>query len=259
MSFKCPYCKEDFFSDININEINDILSSITNIKESLFGIKKQIENIINNDINRNNQKNDLVSQLKNIIIILDNSINKNDNNIETLKNTINIFNSNFKKKDSRDDVKIFNIKGNDDWKKYITNFLLNNNTIFGNDIYNNILTKAALVGVNGTFWAYTANFNLSPYNFEVLKKKFENGMDKNKEIILGDNKYKIIDFKKDFSIDLEEGECGGTIAKTNIGFIFGFYNSKVYFKMNGIAKKQNLEICNKVVENLALKLKSMNY
>lgn len=258
-SFQCPYCKEDFFSDLNANEINNVLSSITNINESLLGIKKQIENIIKNDINRNNQNNDLASQLKNITIILDNSINKNDNNSETLRNTIEILNAGSHFKDSRDDVKIFKIKGNDDWKKYITNFLLNNNTIFGNDIYNNILTKAALVGVNGRFWAYTSNFHMDPFYFEFLKKIFENGMDKKKEVILGDNKFKIVDFKKDFSIDLEEGECGGTIAKTKIGFIFGFYNSKVYYRMNGEAKKQNLELCNKVVENLALRLKSLNY
>ncbi len=258
-SFQCPHCKEDVFSDLNANEINNVLSSITNINESLLGIKKQIENIIKNDINRNNQNNDLASQLKNITIILDNSINENDNNSETLRNTIKILNVGRPFKDSRDDVKLFNIKGNDDWKTYITNFLMNNNTIFGNDIYNNILTKAALVGVGGGFWAYTSNFHISPYNFEVLKKIFENGMDKKKEVFLGDNKFKIVDFKKDFSIDLEEGECGGTIAKSKIGFIFGFYNSKVYYKINGKEKKQNLELCNKVVENLALELKSLNY
>jgi len=258
-SFQCPHCKEDLFSDLNPNEINNVLSSITNINESLLGIKKQIENIIKNDINRNNQNNDLASQLKNITIILDNSINENNNNSETLRNTIKILNVGRPFKNSGDYAKIFNIKGNDDWKAYITNFLMNNNTIFGNDIYNNILTKAALVGVGGGFWAYTSNFHMSPYNFEVLKKIFENGMDKKKEVFLGDNKFKIVDFKKDFSIDLEEGECGGTIAKSKIGFIFGFYNSKVYYKINGKEKKQNLELCNKVVENLALKLKSVNY
>ena len=81
---------------------------------------------------------------------------------------------------------------------------------------------------------------------------------KKKEVLLGDNKFKIVDFKKDFSIDLEEGECGGSIAKSKTGFIFGFYNSKVYYKINGEAKKQNLELCNKVVENLAVELKSHN-
>ena len=185
MSFQCPYCKEDFFSDLNANEINNVLLSITNINESLLGIKNQIENIIANNINISNQNNDLVSQLKNITIILDNSINKNDNNSETLRNTIKILNGEMDYNDSREDLKIFNIKGSDDWKKYITNYLMNNNTIFENDIYNHILTKAALVGVNGVFWSYTSNFHISPYNFEVLKKIFENGMEKKKGSFIG--------------------------------------------------------------------------
>ena len=50
--------------------------------------------------------------------------------------------------------------------------------------YHNILTKAALVGVNGTFWAYSSNFHLYPFQFEKIKQIFEKDVDIDKTVLL---------------------------------------------------------------------------
>ena len=65
MSIKCPYCKEDYSISFEKKEINDLISSNLENNDSLLGIQKQIENIIN-DININNQKSNSSVQLKNI-------------------------------------------------------------------------------------------------------------------------------------------------------------------------------------------------
>ena len=126
-------------------------------------------------------------------------------------------------------------------------------------IYHNILTKAALVGVNGAFWAYSSNFYLSPFQFEKIKHIFEKDADINKIVLLEEKEYKIINRKKNFSTDLEDGDVGATIAKTKIGFVSGFFNTKINYTINGKEEKQNLQLCNKVVEELALELQSQNF
>ena len=60
-------------------------------------------------------------------------------------------------------------------------------------------------------------------------------------------------------MDLKEGENGATIAKINSGYIFGFFNSNNYYRLNGEPHKQNLYLCNKVVEELADEMKKLNY
>ncbi len=257
MSFKCPYCKEDYSISFEKKEINDLISSNLENNDSLLGIQKQIENIIN-DININNQKSNSSVQLKNIIIIINNIMDKINKNIKTLKNFGDRLNGNAEFKGSLDNIKIYNIKGNEDWKKFLANKLFSYKDKSGN-IYHSILTKASLVGDNGAFWAYSSNFHLSPFQFGKIKLIFEEDGDINKTVLLEDRKYKIIDFKNNFSIDLEDGEFGATIAKTNMGFVFGFFNSKVNYRINLEEKKQNLDLCHKVVEELALELKSMNY
>ena len=44
-----------------------------------------------------------------------------------------------------------------------------------------------------------------------------------------------------------------------MAYIFGFFNSNVKYSLNGKEKNQCQEICNKVVENLANKLKGLGY
>ena len=238
-------------------KINDLISSNLDNNDSLLGIKKQIENIIN-DINIDNKKNYLIPQFKNITIIIENIISKINKNIQVLKNFNYILNGKNNFHDSWDNIKIYNIKGNEDWKKYLAHLLFSNEDKSGN-VYHNILTKAAIVGINGAFWSYSSNFHLSPFQFEKIKLIFEKDINVNSTLLLEEREYKIINSKKNFSIDLEDGELGATIAKTNIGFVIGFFNSKVNYTINDQEKKQNLQLCNKVVEELALKLKSQNY
>ena len=51
-------------------------------------------------------------------------------------------------------------------------------------------------------------------------------------------------------MDLEQidGEMGATIGKMTNGFSFGIYNSNLNYRLNGKEKKQNLELCHKIVE-----------
>jgi hypothetical protein len=71
--------------------------------------------------------------------------------------------------------------------------------------------------------------------------------------------YQIINYKIGFSIDLKSGDQGGTIAKTNLAFIIGFYDKNKFYKINGEKHNQCLEICNNVVEDLATRLKELIY
>lgn len=257
MSIHCPYCKEDYPISIEKKEINDLISSNLDNNDSLLGIKKQIENIIN-DTNIDNKKNYLIPQFKNITIIIENIISKINKNIQTLKNFNDILNGKNNFHGSQDNIKIYNIKGNEGWKKYLANMLFSNKDKSGN-LYHNILTKAAIVGINGAFWSYSSNFHLSPFQFQKLKLIFEKDINVNSTLLLEEREYKIINSKSNFSIDLEDGELGATIAKTKTAFVIGFFNSKVNYTMNDQEKKQNLQLCNKVVEELALELKSQNY
>ena len=75
MSIKCPYCKEDYSISFDKKEINDLISSNIDHNDSLLGLKKQMENIINDITNIDNKKTYLNEQFKNIIIIINNIIN----------------------------------------------------------------------------------------------------------------------------------------------------------------------------------------
>ena len=257
MSIQCPYCKEDVSISFEKKEINDLISSNLDNNDSLLGIKKQMENIII-DINSEDKKIYLIKQFKNIIIVIENIISKINKNIEVLQNFNDILNGKNEFNDSRDNIRIYNIKAKEGWEKFLSNMLFSNKDKSG-ALYHNILTKAAIVGVNGAFYGYSSNFNLSPFQFEKIKHIFENDVDINSKLFLGEGEYKIINFKKNFSIDLEDGDLGATIAKANSCFIFGFFNTKVNYRENDQEKKQNLQLCNKIVEELALELKSANY
>jgi len=65
MSIQCPYCKEDYSISLDKKEINDLISSNIDHNDSLLGLKKQMENIINDITNIDNKKTYLNEQLKN--------------------------------------------------------------------------------------------------------------------------------------------------------------------------------------------------
>ena len=121
-----------------------------------------MENIINDITNIDNKKTYLNEQFKNIIIIINNIINEINKNINTLKNFNNKLNGKKEYGNSKDNIKKYNIKSQKGWESFLSNMLFSNLDKSGNR-YHDILTKAAIVGVNGTFWAYSSNFHLSPF------------------------------------------------------------------------------------------------
>ena len=88
--FICPKCGEKI--KLNTEKIDDIILSNNNIKDTIIGIKVQLDNIINN---KNSSINLINIQLKNINIVL-NTINENIKiNIEKLNNLLNDNNNNY--------------------------------------------------------------------------------------------------------------------------------------------------------------------
>ncbi len=169
------------------------------------------------------------------------------NNSEEIIKLKNIFNGS-----------IINKINNINEEKYNSN-IINFQDI--DDIYNNNLTKAAIIGLdtNITVWARTDNFKFKKEEIEDLKNIFKQNINWKKIITLDNQEYQIIGYKPKFSIDIKNGDNGGTIAITNKGIIFGFFNSNIKYKFNGIEKNQCLEICRKAVEDLANQLKGQGY
>ena len=86
--FVCPKCGEKI--KLNMDKFNNIISSNENIKETIKGIKFQIENIINNN---KLSINNINIQLKNINIVLNTIKDDIKKNNEKLKNAITDFNN----------------------------------------------------------------------------------------------------------------------------------------------------------------------
>lgn len=248
-----PSCDEYLTNIFDKQEINDLLISNENSKDILSGIKNQIDTMINN-----NKTSSETNQLKNINILLANVLTKINGNIYKLNNINKKLNENNEKMKSLSNIERYHIKGSKGWENFLAQKLFNNQNKTG-DIYNNILTKALMIGKDGAFWAYSSNINISPLQFDEIQKLFNQNTITNKEIELEDKKFTIINYKPKFSLDLKEGENGATIAKTNLVYIFGFFNSNNYYRLNGEPNKQNLHLCNKVVEELADELKNLNY
>ena len=247
-----PSCNDSLTNIFDIQEINDLLISNENSKDILSGIKSQIDTMINNKASSE------TNQLKNINILLANVLTIIDENIYKLKNINDKLDENYEKKKSLSNIERHHIKGSKGWENYLAEKLFN--TQFENgDIYNNILTKALMIGNNGAFWAYSSNINISPFQFDKIQKLFNQNSITDKEIELEDKIYTIINYKPKISLDLKEGENGATIAKTNLVYIFGFFNFNNNYKLNGEPNKQNLQLCNKVVEELADEIKKLNY
>mgnify|MGYP002626428950 CR=1 FL=1 len=128
-------------------------------------------------------------------------------------------------------------------------------------VYNNILQKAALVGNDGSYWSYTANFNIQPFEFMKIKSFFDLKEIKGNKIYLEGKEYKITNYKSEFLMDLEQtdGEMGATIGKISKGFIFGIFNSNINYRENGKPNKQNSELCHKTIEEFTQEMIDMGY
>lgn len=144
------------------------------------------------------------------------------------------------------------------WLDYINYMLLNKKD--DNNIYNNNLSIAGIIGVSGILWAWTPNFpRFNEKEIKCLNDIFKQKSNSVSYLTINNKNYQITNYKIGFSIDLKSGDQGGTIAKTNLAFIIGFYDKNKFYKINGEKHNQCLEICNKVVEDLATRLKELNY
>ena len=275
----CPKCGNSFYFNTTI--IDDLKNSHSNQINILNGLKGQIANIIK-DINSHKETNIIISQLDNIIIMIEhiiNNIKKNTEEIIKLNNSINKYNTpidNSINKSSKSNSPIDNsiIKCNtpidiykkiipdpsgETWGSYIMNSLINCQN--DSNIYKNVLTKAAIIGKNNKEWARTDNFKIKKDEIDNLNTIFKENINLNmeKKINIDEKEYQIINYKNKFSIDIKNGDYGGTIATSNQAFIFGFFNSKVKCTINEVEKTQCMDICRKVVESLAETFKSLNY
>ena len=145
------------------------------------------------------------------------------------------------------------------WGDYITNSLVNRQDANGH-VYNNVLTEAAIMGIDGAEWAKTAGLSVKPDEIKKLVDLFKQSENNTPSIMLGGKKYQVTHYEKNAFVYLKIKEGGATVAKTNKAFIIGVYNTSKNYTYDG--KKilpQGVGMCNTVVEDLANQLKGMGY
>ena len=154
---------------------------------------------------------------------------------------------------------VSNEKGSSEskWSDFIKNMLLNKT--YNDHIYNNILSAAALFGLDGTLWASTTNLSNNKIDINAIKEIFSNKANSIKSITLNNKIYEITNINEGFSIDFKADINGGTIARTNLGFVIGIYDQTLYYRIDGEKKNQNSDICKLTVEDLAKQLIKLNY
>ena len=143
------------------------------------------------------------------------------------------------------------------WTAYITNSLVN--TQSNGHVYNDVLTEAALVGLNGSEWAKTSGLTVSKAEIDKLAELFkQKGSYNIPSVNLGGKKYQVTHYDGNAAyLKIKDG--GATVAKTNQAFIIGVYNTTKKYKQDGKEMPQCVGMCNMVVEDLANTLKGMNY
>ena len=143
------------------------------------------------------------------------------------------------------------------WTAYITNSLVN--TQSNGHVYNDVLTEAALVGLNGSEWAKTSGLTVSKAEIDKLAELFkQKGSNNIPSVNLGGKKYQVTHYDGNAAyLKIKDG--GATVAKTNQAFIIGVYNTTKKYKQDGKEMPQCVGMCNMVVEDLANTLKGMNY
>ena len=143
------------------------------------------------------------------------------------------------------------------WVKWLYGSLLNNSN--GVD-YNNILTKAIILGLDGITWVSYDLPKIKQKEIDNLKQIFQKKtINKNDFIIINDKKYEIINYTEGFSIEFKSGNEGGTVAKGNLIFIIGIFDENQFCKVNGKEEKQNLKMCKFAVEDCIKRLKEFNF
>ena len=143
------------------------------------------------------------------------------------------------------------------WMDIISNNLINFQSRFGY-IYNNVLTGAIILDFKGIIYA-TTGISINKEEVEKLKELFAQRINTISFIKLGGKKYRIFHYEQNEHAYVGGFNSGATIAKSNLLFIIGFYDTDKNFLLNGCPKPQSVGICNHVVEELAIKLKKLNF
>ena len=157
-----------------------------------------------------------------------------------------------------------NIIGQKDWCLYIEKKLINNIDIYGH-VCDNVLTEAAIIGngINFEEFARTEGLSVTKKEVDDIKKLFKCDNYSYSEHILylalAGKKYRIIHYEKNEFVYLKINEGGATIAKSRKLFIIGVYNNTKNYLYDGVIKKQNIGMCNTIVEDLAIYLKNHNF
>ena len=144
------------------------------------------------------------------------------------------------------------------WGDYITRSLVNRQDANGH-VYNNVLTEAAIMGMDGAEWATTAGLSVKPDEIKKLVDLFKQSENNTPSIMLGGKKYQVTHYEKNAFVYLKIKEGGATVAKTNKAFIIGVYNTSKMYTYDGKQLPQGVGMCNTVVEDLANQLKGQGY
>lgn len=256
MKIVCPNCRESYIFDFDKIDYEYIAKTNQETSDFLTGEIDQINNIIN--ICEKDTINS-INQLKNIKTNILSLIDKIKDCIFEIDNLCAVFKDIKENRIPKSNIERGNIKGIQGWENYVANALFNQMYKNG-DVYNDILIKAAIVGQEGKFWAYSSNFHLQPFEYEKIKIIFSKEENNSfKTLMLEGENYEISSYKPGFSVDIKRENMGGTIARTKKSYIIGIFNSNVDYRLNGVKKKQNLDLCHKIVVELAENLISMNY
>ena len=176
-----------------------------------------------------------------------------------------------KKSESINDNNIYNsayfnkkpqIIGKADWAQWVENRLINTQTVY--HTYQNVLTEAAIIALDGEIYARTGGLHITNVEFQQIKKLFSYDDYSYSYFILFLNlvgkKYRIIHYEKNLLVYLVRNECGVTIAKSNKTFIIGIYNNTQKYLYDGEQiKRQCIGMCISVVEDLALHFKKIGF
>ena len=144
------------------------------------------------------------------------------------------------------------------WGDYITNSLVNKQDA-NHHVYNNVLTEAAIMGIDGAEWAKTAGLSVKQDEIKKLNDLFKQSENNTPSIMLGGKKYQVTHYEKNAFVYLKIKEGGATVAKTNKAFIIGVYNTSKMYTYDGKPLPQGVGMCNTVVEDLANQLKGQGY
>ena len=209
-------------------------------------LSKDIEEIID-DLIEKKEENKIISQLKNISIIIKNLK-------EDLSNAIITGDPN--EHFSYEIVPKLEYK--QDWSAYISSSLINKRDEHEN-IYNNILKSAALIGSDGTVWSEYDN-HIKKEEILEINSYFNQNKKNIKCLQLNDKGYIVTDYKPNQYIDfVDNSDEGGTISKTRLAYVVGFYNKKRKYRFNGLQLPQNQDLCHKTVEDCAQSLRDAAY